>query len=175
MRGLRSLILALIVVLALTVTGCGLLPGGDDSGDDTGTTSGSDIVKVTLSWGESVDMDLEIWESQGDEALFAASQYASEDIFSGADGDEFFEFRVYEDEDYSVGEYVISVYFAEEEDVVDDVRVTLEVRKSDGSTITRTGTVYWEPGRDQWHAFRIDAATGDIEDIDELIEIEVTE
>jgi uncharacterized protein YceK len=173
MRGLRLLVVLLVAMVALS--GCGLLPGVDDTGDDPSPSEGSSIVKVTLSWDGPSDMDLEIWDNPGDDLLFRASEYIGTDIIAGDDGDEFFEFRQYGSDDYSAGSYVVSVYFANEEEVADSATVTLTVMKADGSEVTRTGTVYWEPGRDQWHAFRIDAATGDFEDIDEYIEIEITE
>lgn len=173
MRSLRLFAILLVAMLALT--GCDLLPGTSDSGDDPGTSDGTGVVKVTLSWGGPADMDLEIWDNPGDELLFRASEYIGTDILKGDDGDEFFEFRQYGGDDYSAGSYVVSVYFANEEEVAESASVTLTVVRANGSEVTRTGTVYWEPGRDQWHAFRIDAATGDIEDIDQYIEIEVTE
>lgn len=180
MRGIKALVLCLLVVFALLVTGCGLLPGGDDGADDGtsggGGTSGSGVAKVTLSWDEPVDMDLEIWDNAGENAMFAASSYGGEDVQDGS-ADEFFEFKQYGEEDFSAGKYVVSVFYAGRPDDsnVDSVGVTLTVEMPDGSTDVRSGTVFWETGQDQWHAFRIDAATGAIEDIDQLVEIEVTE
>jgi hypothetical protein len=72
--------------------------------------------------------------------------------------------------DFSTGTFVVSVFYADRPDDsnIDSVDATLVVEKAGGSTATRTGVVHYDPAEgDQWHAFSIDAATGDIEDINE--------
>lgn len=171
----RVLLALLVLVMALSLTAC--FGGSDgDSGDssDAGSSAmGPDnnpavedgVVRVTLGWDEPIDMDLEIWDAAGENAETAAG-LENEDIMDGTEGREYFDFTGA----YSDGEYVVSVYFAEEMNVVESANATLEVIKADGSTETRSSEIMWEEGSDQWHAFSIDAATGDIADIDEFIE-----
>lgn len=177
MRAFRLVLLvSLVIALAFGLAGCQALTQPNPGGDSSGSGTKGDPVKVTLSWEDPVDMDLEIWNSSGEEALFAASSFGGRDVEDGEEGDEFFEFKKYGDEDYTAGKYVISVFFAgsgDESITQADVKIT--IRMPDGSEETRNGTVYWEEGRDQWHGFRVDAATGDIEDIDEIVEVEVEE
>jgi hypothetical protein len=175
MRGTRLFALILAVLAVFAMAGCDLLPGGGgDGGTDDGGSSSDGDVRVELAWDDEVDMDLEIWDNQGENALFAASSYAGTDVTDGS-GTEFFEFKQYGDEDFGSGKYVVSVFYAgqPEDGDIPSVPVTLTITKPDGSTETRSGTVFWEAGQDQWHAFRIDAATGAVEDIDELVEITV--
>lgn len=132
--------------------------------------------RVSLRWDKPVDVDLELWNAAGEAALFRASQKqpGCEDVTNGS-GEEFFEFRRFGDDDYSTGSYVVSVYFAARQDEsITDANVTLTVRRPDGGVETRRKTVYWERGTDQWHAFKIDAATGRIESIDRFINIRTT-
>ncbi len=161
LRTLLAALLALALALSLTalLAGCG--------GDAEGAT------QVVLSWDEPVDMDLEIWDPTGEGALTSAG-LTNEDVFDGTEGSEYFDFVDHgETGDFSQGEYVVSVYFAEETDEIAEADILLTVTQPDGTVLTREGTVYWEVGRDQWHAFRVDAATGAIEDMDEFIETEV--
>lgn len=176
MRGARFLFPAFALVFALVLVtglaGCDLLTGGEDDGaggSDPGETEG--VVRVTLSWNEAADVDLEIWDADGEETLVGPAHFGRTDIEKGADGDETFEFKSHDGKDFGRGQYVVSVYFADEETGVERANVTLTVDKRSGVTVTRTGTVYKELGRDQWHAFKIDATRGDIEEIDAYVEI----
>lgn len=181
-------IIILIVVVALLVcclVGVGLFyfvgrnageigrslsdsPGpGAMSVQDQGYVGESGSVAVWLSWDTPVDMDLEIWDAAGENMIAAASEYAGQDITSGADGDEYFEFTTYRDRDFSTGEYVVSIYYWGSDDGSNpDTEVTVTAQDADGRVQTFTKTVKWDPGYDQWHAFRIDAATGAITPMD---------
>ncbi|GAB4277097.1 MAG: hypothetical protein Kow0056_08250 [Coriobacteriia bacterium] len=189
MRPARKAILAAVLVVALAstlgLTGCFF--GSSDSGTDTGgtnppvasggstsqsgSTSGATPVRVTLAWTAPVDLDLEIWDADGAEALYPAWQFEGEDVSEGP-GEETFQFTDYADADLSSGVYTVSVYFAEEENVVEEADATLTVTYADGSSTDYPITIYWEPGRDQYHAFTVDAATGEVTMVDEYIEIE---
>lgn len=184
----RVLLVVLMVVLGLALVACGSSdnPGDvgsppDDASDALSTTAGGQgpdntpdrvdgVVRVVLGWDEPIDMDLEIWDSLGETAITAAG-LEGVDVVSGDDGREFFDFT----EDFASGRYVVSIYFAEEENIVDAATATLTVLKADGSTEIRSRSIAWEEGSDQWHAFEIDGATGDIVDVNRVIQIEVTE
>ena len=62
-----------------------------------------------------------------------------------------------------------------DEDQEVEFEISLIVTNSSGATETYTKTISWEEGQDQWHAVIIDAATGEITVVDEVIESEVTE
>ena len=176
MRGTKLVALVLVVLMMFALTGCDLFGGGTDDSDDGGTSVSvpSGVVRVSLEWDDPVDLDLEMWDADGESALFMAGTYSGEDVMEGP-GEEYFDFKAYGDEDFSTGDYVISVYFANEENVQDAADATLSVTDADGDTRTFDITVYWEPGRDQYHAFRIDAASGAVDMIEEYIEIEIEE
>ena len=137
--------------------------------DDRGLVGEAGDVAVWLSWDEPVDMDLELWGASGEEFLGSAYLYAGDDITVGGAGDEYFEFRAYDVEDFSTGRYVVSVYFAglDPSGTRDSAYVTLTVQDRDGRVQTFKKTVLWEPGYDQWHAVEIDAVTGAVTPLDE--------
>lgn len=131
-------------------------------------------VLVELTWDQEIDMDLEIWDAAGENLLKRSFNLCGEDITVGSGGREWFEFKRYSDEDdYASGNYIVSLYFAgrPEGSTVDRARATLTVTKSDGTTVTRTKVIDWEPGRDQWHAFSINARTGALVDEDRFIRV----
>lgn len=184
-RGSSTVIIIVVVVAVLLLCCCGVVgsilffgesledvtgtsePGGVTQ-TETGGATGSAPVAVWLSWPEGVDMDLEIWDASGDTQLTTASFLVGEDITDGSMGEEYFEFASYDIEDYSTGEYVVSVYYADFSDLEGEANVTLSVQKADGSTETWAKTVMWDPEFDQWHAFRIDAVTGETVEVDEF-------
>ena len=136
---------------------------------DEGYVGQSGNVSVWLSWEEPVDMDLEIWDASGDEFLLSSFSVFGEDVLNGALGDEYFEFRATDYDDFSSGSFVVSAYFADMEATQgDEAWTTLSVQDVDGRVTTYSKWILWEPGYDQWHAIRIDAATGDTTPIDEF-------
>lgn len=177
----RSTLVVLALLLVLAISGCGgtsgssggQTSGGSSSGGEAASTSAPKpepgTVQVALSWDEPVDVDLEVWDAEGQEAVTSAG-IVTEDVTNGESGDEYVDFVKYDSQDLSSGEYVISVYFAEETNTVDSTTVTLFVTSADGDVETRTHELMWEEGKDQWHAFSVDAETGEITDIDELVE-----
>jgi len=172
---MRRVVLALLVLaMALTLSACSLLGSSDEATEASPDSSlpalEKGVVRVELAWTDPVDMDLEIWDAGGQAAITSAA-IENDDVTDGTEGSEYFDFIG----EYSDGEYVVSVYFAEETNVVDSASVTLIVTNSSGETETYTKTISWEEGLDQWHAIKIDAATGDITVVDEIIESEVTE
>lgn len=153
----------------------------DDTDGATSESSGSDQstaaqpLRIELTWDEEVDMDLEIWDAAGENLLERSFNLCGEDVKVGSDGREWFEFKKYSDEDdYASGNYIVSLYFADrpEGSTVEQARATLTVTKTDGTTVTRTKVIDWEPGRDQWHAFSINARTGAIVDKDRFIRVQ---
>jgi hypothetical protein len=167
--------LALVVALAVTLgmTGCATDGDSDESADSGGEASTSDgPVRVTLTWSEDADLDLEIWsgdESQGELLTRAFALSGADDV--GPDGMEYFDFEDYgSGDDFSTGEYVVSVYFA---DYTDDDRAVAHLEVEPSGEIAEAGMEFI--GQDQWHAFSVDAETGEIEMIDEFIEPTVTE
>lgn len=150
-------------------------PGGTPATAPSGTPARSGVTRVELSWSERVDMDLEIWNASGQNLLERSFNLCGEDVKDGTAGREWFEFRRFDaSDDYSSGVYVVSLYFAARPDnsSVDQARATITVTKPDGTTLTRQKTINWDPGRDQWHAFSIDAATGAVTDKDEFVRIQ---
>lgn len=143
--------------------------------------AGAQPVKVELSWDKPVDMDLEIWNAGGTSLVHRAfgqqtdsihfkGENCGQDITSGLAGQEYWYFKKTSDEDFTVGEYVISIFFAGMENSgVSEATAHVTVTKPNGQTITRQRLIQWEKGKDQWHAFRINAATGDMVDIDKII------
>lgn len=128
-------------------------------------------VRVTLRWDKPVDLDLEIWDHTGRRFIERAFKLGGRDISDGSQP-EYFEFRDYGALRFASGEFVVSVCFANEREPRDNqAELTLTVTLPDGRTVERTGTVYWQRGRDQWHAFRIDAVTGEITDIRRYVDI----
>ena len=115
---MRRIAMVLIVLLTcLTLVGCGSSTDSGESPPDKDVTQGPDttpaledgVVRVTLGWAEPVDMDLEVWDADGQTALTSAGN-ENEDVLDGTKGREYVDFTG----DYGEGEYVISVYFAEE-------------------------------------------------------------
>ena len=172
---MRRVVLALLVLaMAFTLGACSLL-GSSGEAEEAASDSNlpaleEGVVRVELAWTDPVDMDLEIWDAEGQSAITSAG-LENEDVTDGTEGSEYFDFTG----EYAEGEYVVSVYFAESTNVVDSAGVTLIVTNSSGATETYTKTISWEEGQDQWHAIMIDAATGEITVVDEVIESEVTE
>ncbi len=142
---------------------------GGNAGVPTTTADGT--VRVELQWNKPVDLDLEIWTGDGNEAITSAGM-ENFDSFDGTDSGEYIDFKQLSDVNLSTGTYVVSVYFADSDGSIPECEVRLIVTASDGTVTERTGTVYWEVGNDQWHAFSINAETGNIVDINEYIEIE---
>ncbi len=186
----RATLILLVLVLSMMLVACGssdssdgvVSPPNETSGPGSSSTAGAQgpdtvpalsdgAVRVTLGWDEPIDMDLELWDSLGENALTSAGLENGGDVTDGDTGREYLDLTG----DYATGTYVVSVYFAEEENVVDSATATLTVYKADGSTEVRSRSIAWEKGSDQWHAFEIDAATGDIVDVNEIVEVEVTE
>jgi hypothetical protein len=131
------------------------------------------VTKVVLSWTADVDMDLEIWDRGGENLKHRAFNLCGTDIKKGSDGPEWFEFKSYPDVDYSTGEFLVSAFFAgRENNSITSAAIKLTVTRPNGSTVERTKTIQWDPGKDQWHAFRINAATGQITDVDRFIRIQ---
>ncbi len=148
---------------------------GTDPGSSATTPSTAGVTRLDLTWNEKVDMDLEIWNAAGENLLDRAFNLCGEDVKDGTMGREWFEFKRYSDEDdYSSGTYMVSLYFAArpEGSTVEQASATITVTKPDGSTVTRQKTINWEPGRDQWHAFTINAATGAITVKDQFIRVQ---
>lgn len=140
-------------------------------------------VKVTLSWDQPVDMDLEIWNSAATNLIHRAfpeqrnnwlAPNCGQDVTNGQQGKEFFIFKNCGTEDFSNGQYVISVYFAKRPDgsSIDGVFATVTIEAPGKPPVERRRKVMYAEGSDQWHVCRIDAATGAIlEDIDQFIKI----
>lgn len=145
----------------------------DDSGmgpDTTPPLSGG-VTRVVLGWDEVSDLDLEIWTSDGQSLITRALTENGNDVMDGTSGREYFDFTG----EYGSGEYVVSIYYVATNEGPNSTTAKVIVYKADGTTETRTAEIRWDPGLDQWHAFRIDADTGSIVDIDEFIDIETTE
>lgn len=141
--------------------------------DASSTPATAGVVKIVLSWDQAVDMDLEIWNASGENLLKRAFNLCGEDVKDG-NGTEWFEFKDYGNDHFSTGRYIVSLYFANrpEGSTVSQATATLTITKADGTTETRQKTISWEPGRDQWHAFSIDAATGNIRNKDQFIRVQ---
>jgi hypothetical protein len=161
-------LVALLLAASLSLTGCDLLAGGTPVEPDEPTDS--DAVAVSLSWGEDVDLDLEIWDEDGEEYLASAWWYDSDDVTDGSDN-ETFDFTDQEGRDFGESTYTVSVLYADRDSGVDipEVPVTLTVEDASGEREIVSGTVYWDADRVQWHAFRIGAQTGEIVDVDEHV------
>lgn len=178
-----------LTILAFATINC--IPKGDQPAGSApaapaaSAPAAASPTKVTLRWDQPVDMDLEIWNASGQNLIhraFAGENWTAPncgtDVTDGTKGEEFFIFKSAGSEDFATGEYVVSIYFAQrpEGSNVTSARATVVVTKADGSTVERSRNVQWEEGQDQWHAFRIDAKTGNIlEDIDKFIKIETTQ
>ncbi len=151
-------------------------PGGSTEaagtmGPDTTPALIDGVVRVELGWDEASDLDLEIWDAAGENLVTRALTVNGADITDGTQGREYFDFTG----EYGTGTYVVSVYFAAQNSAPDSAVATVIVHKANGDTETRSQQILWDPGQDQWHAFSIDAQTGDIVDLDEFIDIETTE
>jgi len=161
----KGLIIALIIAVLLLCI-CGVAVGAFVLfGDWFEDTSETGVVTARLEWDVNADLDLEIWDASGENQLNNASSLIGEDVSSGLDGYEYFEFKDYGSEDYSTGEYMLSVYFWDSE-VVDSAEARLTIQDKSGDTAIYTKTIMWEPGFDQWHAVRVNATTGDITVVD---------
>ena len=135
----------------------------------SGPTGGSETVAVWMSWDDDTDVDLELWDSSGNAFLGNSAAFGGDDVTSGGAGDEYFEFVDHgSDGDFGSGSFVVSTYFVDGS--ADETDVTVTVQSADGSVETYTRTVQYLPPYDQWHAFRIDAATGDTEVVDVFYE-----
>jgi hypothetical protein len=177
----RSLsLLALALCIAFSFTACGkTAPGAAPSAP---AAAPANPVKVSLSWDKPVDMDLEIWTADGTRLINRAfpgenwpATNCGQDVKTGGTP-EYFTFVKVGETDFSKGEYVVSIYFAGRDDAsISEALATVTVTKADGSTEVRTRKIQWEQGQDQWHGFKIDAATGRIiEDLDKFITIQTT-
>lgn len=147
--------------------------GGDVPGAAVVTPGGSaegapGITTVWLEWDEPVDMELELWDASGEEYYDVAYSYGGENVTTGGLEPEYFEFKNYDMEDFSSGEWVISVYFSSlDADLDEAANVTLTLQDSSGQVTTFEKTVKWDPSYDQWHAIRLDASTGSYTLLDE--------
>jgi hypothetical protein len=172
----RSLLLVLALFTVLAVVGCG---GGDDAAVEYGPNDapepGEGVVQVALVWDQAVDLDLEIWDENGVNAITSAGLLTGSDVLDGTKGAEYIDFTDYEDEDLSSGSYVMSVYFAEEAETVASANARLIVTDADGDVTEYDGEVMWEQGSDQWHAIEIDGATGEFSEINEYVLVETPE
>ncbi len=173
---------AALAILAVAALACGLGKNEPASTPAAGNAPAASApaaaapVKVTLTWDKPVDMDLEIWDAKGENLVARSFVHCGTDVTDGTAGNEFFEFRQFGADNFSSGKFVVSVYFAARQDEsIDRARATLTIKKADGSTETRERTVDYETGKDQWHAFAIDAANGGITDIDQFIQIQTSE
>lgn len=154
-----------------TDSGEGATGAAGEMGPDTTPALAQGVVRVELGWDEASDLDLEIWDATGENLVVRALTENGADITDGTQGREYFDFTG----DYDNGTYVISVYFAAQNNAPDAAVATVVVHMANGDTVTRSQQILWDPGQDQWHAFSIDASTGDIVDMDEFIDIETTE
>jgi len=140
------------------------------------STAAGGEVAVGLAWNEPVDCDLEIWDSSGKDLELRAFNLYGNDVTNGSDGMEYFLFSNSSDGAYGSGSYVVSVYYAgQNESGIEELDVYLRIITADGRQLRRQKRIFWESGKDQWHAFRIDATSGLITDIDEFIAIQTTE
>ncbi len=170
-----------VAFLAMAIAACG---GGAPAPAPAATAApaaapASSIVSVEMTWDGPKDMDLEIWDSSGKHFLARSFNLCGEDRTSGG-APETFEFKKYDtghfpeewdgsrELDYSHGTYVVSAYFHGNSVSHDATIVVLKVKKADGTVDERRRKIEYDPGKDQWHAFTIDAATGAIADIDEF-------
>lgn len=172
----RTLLIVLGLFTVLAVVGCG--GDGDTAakfGPNDAPAPAEGVVQVALVWDQAVDLDLEIWDENGVNAITSAGLSNDKDVLDGTKGAEYVDFITYEDTDLSTGTYVVSVYFAEEAEVTDSATAQLIVTNAEGDVSEYEGTVKWAEGSDQWHAFEIDGATGEFTEINEYVQIEVTE
>jgi hypothetical protein len=153
--------LAAMLTLALGAAGC-------DSGDgDTATEDG--VAVVTLDWESPLDLDLEIWDAAGTQQMSAAWQQG-DDITSGGEGTETFEFIDFEEGDYSTGEYTVFVYIADDMGFTEEAEFEVNATDADGNVTTYTEAVSSEVPNNLWRGFKIDAATGEIvEELNEYV------
>jgi hypothetical protein len=146
----------------------GVSPGSATYEEVSGPTGQAGTPAVWLSWDGGADMDLELWDSSGEQFLATAHSIEGDDATTGGQ-DEYFEFKDYgSDGDYGSGSYVVSAYFFGGDE--SDTEVTITVQAADGSVETYTQTLQYLPPYDQWHAFRIDAATGETQVVDTFYE-----
>ncbi|HNW92659.1 MAG TPA: hypothetical protein PKM88_07120 [bacterium] len=148
------------------------------------TPAASSPVKVTLSWDKPIDMDLEIWNAAGTSMIHRAfaqpnlgwnGANCGTDVTDGTQGQEFFIFKNIGTEDFSNGQYVISVYFASmgQNSSISEAFATVTITKPDGTTQPFRRKIQYQPGQDQWHCCRIDATTGAvIEELDKFITVQ---
>jgi hypothetical protein len=160
-RWITFVALAAMLMLALSATGCG-------SGDgDTASEEG--VAVVTLDWEAPVDMDLEIWDVEGTQQLSAAWQQG-EDVTTGGEGTETFEFVDFEEGDFSTGEYTVFVYMADDMGHTEEAEFEVNVTDADGDVTTYTEMLSAEVPNNLWRGFKIDAATGEIlEELNEYV------
>ncbi len=149
--------LAAMLTLALSATGCG--------SSDSGSASEDGVAVVTLDWESPVDLDLEIWDVEGTQQMGAAWQQG-DDITTGGEGTETFEFISFEEGDfsgdYSTGEYTVFVYVADAMGYTEEAEFEVNVTDAGGAVTTFTETVSADVPNNLWRGFKIDAATGDI-------------
>lgn len=128
-------------------------------------------VKVELKWDKPVDLDLEIWDEPGESLKARSFNWCGKDSRDGKKSGEFFVFDRYDTQDFSSGSYVISVFYKARKGhpEIDRVKAKLVVVKPDGSTVERDKVISWEEGKDQWHAIRVNAVTGEVVDIDAFV------
>lgn len=147
--------------------------------------SGVSVVTVEMTWDGPKDMDLEIWDAAGEDMILRSFFLSGTDQTSGGTP-ETFEFKKYDSGnfpeqwtgsrnlDYAQGVYTVSAYFHERSASQEATTVVLRVKKPDGSTEERRRKIEYERGKDQWHAFTVDAATGVVTDVDKFVTIRET-
>jgi hypothetical protein len=166
-RWIGLVAIAAMLALALSAAGC-------DS-DDGGSTAEEGVAVVELTWESPMDLDVEIWDSEGTQQLTAAWAQGH-DVTSGGEGTEYFEFIEFEgtDEgtggDFTTGEYTVFVYVADDAGETEAADFELTVTDAEGGVTTYSEAVTAEAPNNLWRGFRIDAATGEIvEELDEFV------
>ena len=185
----KKMIIIVLVVVSILLCCCVTAAGGllflrgdfaswttsEDEPAEMSTVTGpaqqaTGAVLVWLEWDEPVDLDLEIWDASGDEYLTNASFLIGDDMQTGGSGYEYFEFKDYGTEDYSAGEYVVSVYFAGFDSTDRPAEARLTIQTPSGQLATYSRTVLWDPAYDQWHVVRVEPGTGRVTEIDRFAE-----
>lgn len=143
----------------------------------TSAASNRQPVRVSLRWDRPVDLDLEIWDADGVHLLHRAfsqprlnirRENCGTDVTDGY-GEEYWFFKRTSIDDFSSGEYVVSVAFPPTSGTATTAATaTLTITQPDGSTVTRSRLV--QMGKTNWHAIKIDAATGAYTIVDKIIE-----
>jgi hypothetical protein len=120
---------------------------------------------VTLTWAEAVDLDLEIWDTEGKSQLSAAWDQGDEVTGAGTEEFVFEDFTPtadFSDGQFSTGTYSIAVYMNDAKGITEDVEFTVVAYDAfGGQTEFASFANVAEPGN-FWEGFLIDAETGEI-------------